>query len=318
MNVPGVDLSPVRTGEGDLQQLVGDIDAACRDTGFFAVVGHGIPLAARAAAFNAAREFFDLPLEAKEEIAIGRSSAHRGYVALEAETLQPDLGADAKEAIDIGLELPPDHDALQDGQGVHGPNQWPELEGFREAVLAYYALALDAAMVTLRAIALALELRPGFFDRRMRLPMCNLRMLHYPPVPTPNDDRLGCGAHSDYGTITLLATDDEPGLELRRRDGTWTSVAAPPDALVVNLGDLLARWTNGRYVSTVHRVISPTERHRYSIPFFVNPDAETVVSPVRSCVDADHPDLDEPITARDYLLSRFDDTHAYRSAGPAD
>ncbi len=308
-----VDLSPIRAGVGDLDQLVADIDVACREIGFFAVVGHDIPPSIRAAAFGVARDFFDLPAAEKERLAIGRSDAHRGYVALEAETLQADLAPDAKEAIDIGLELPSDHPALHDGRGVHGPNQWPEVPGFRDAVLRYYRLALEAALMTLRGIALALGLGPGFFDRRMRLPMCNLRLLHYPPVATRSDDQLGCGAHSDYGTITLLATDREPGLELLRSDGTWTTVTAPPDALIVNLGDMLSRWTNGRYVSTVHRVISPTERHRYSMPFFVNPDADTVVKPVPSCVDADHPAELEPVTAREYLLSRFDDTHAYRA-----
>ncbi|MEO1060538.1 MAG: 2-oxoglutarate and iron-dependent oxygenase domain-containing protein [Actinomycetota bacterium] len=315
MNVPVVDLGPIRAGVGDLDQLVHDVDVACREIGFFAVIGHDIPPSARAEALGAARAFFDQSHEQKEEIAIGRSAAHRGYVAMEAETLQAGLAGDAKEAIDIGLELPGEHPALRDTRGAHGPNQWPDVPGFRDAALGYYRWAFEAALMTLRAIALALDLRPGFFDRRMRLPMCNLRMLHYPPVPNPTEDRLGCGAHSDYGTITLLATDGEPGLELWR-DGTWTSITAPPDALVVNLGDLLARWTNDRYVSTVHRVISPTERHRYSMPFFVNPDPGTVVKPLRSCVDEAHPPAYEPVTAQEYLVSRFDDTHAYRAGRP--
>lgn len=297
-----VDLSPIRTGVGDLDRLVHDIDVACRDTGFFAVVGHGIPMAAQAAALNAARELFDLPIGSKEQIAIGRPSVRRDDVA------------DAKEAFDIGLELPSGRVALTGGRGVDGPNRWPELHGFRDAVLVYASLALEAALVTLRGIALALDLRPGFFDRRMRLPMCDLRLLHHPPVPEPSEGQLGCGAHRDHGTITLLAADGEPGLEVLREDGSWMTVSAPPDALVVNIGDLLVRWTNGRYVSTVHRVVSPTERDRYSIAFFVNPDADTVVKPLRSCVDAANPATTEPVIAGEYLLARLDEARTDRAA----
>ncbi|MEM9036854.1 MAG: 2-oxoglutarate and iron-dependent oxygenase domain-containing protein [Actinomycetota bacterium] len=312
--LPVVDLAPLRTGDGDLRTLVEGIDRACRDTGFFAVIGHGIDVGTTEAVFAAARRFFLQDDEVKERIAIARSDHHRGYVAMESETLQPELRGDAKEAVDLGLEIDLDDPSIADLLGVHGPNQWPDVPGFRSAILAYYSAVLEASLVTLRGIALALDLRPGFFDRRMRLPMCNLRLLHYPPVGEQADDQLGCGAHSDYGTVTLLATDGTPGLELLNRSGEWVRVAAPEGALIVNLGDLLARWTNDRYVSTTHRVHSPTEGDRYSIPFFVNPDAGAVVAPLSSCVDDEHPPAYEPITASEYLRSRFDDTHDYRAA----
>lgn len=313
MALPVIDLTPLRTGDGDLARLVDGIDRACRDTGFFAVVGHGVDAHITEAAFGAARRFFAQSDELKERIAIGRSAHHRGYVALEAETLQRDLRGDAKEAVDLGLDIDADDPAIAGLEGIHGPNQWPEVSGFRSAMLAYYSAVLDASLVTLRGIALALGLRSGFFDRRMRLPMCYLRLLHYPPVGEPAADQLGCGAHSDYGTVTLLATDGVPGLELLSRRGDWVEATAPGGALVVNLGDMLARWTNDRYVSTTHRVHSPTDRHRYSMPFFVNPDAGAVVTPLASCVDDEHPPAYEPTTASEYLRSRFDATHAYRA-----
>ena len=125
-------------------------------------------------------------------------------------------------------------------------------------------------------------------------------------------DQLGCGAHTDYGAITLLLPDGNPGLEVRRRDGTWLKVRAPAGALVVNLGDMLARWTNDRYISTPHRVISPTTAPRYSVPVFVNPDYDAVVSCVPSCVTEERPCRYEPVVAGEYLVSRFDDTYPYR------
>ena len=126
--------------------------------------------------------------------------------------------------------------------------------------------------------------------------------MHYLPAPR---DQPTAGPHTDYGAITLLATDGVPGLEVRLADGSWEPVVAPPGSFIVNLGDMLARWTNGRYASTVHRVVGQP-RHRWSIPFFVNPDPDTVVECLPSCVDAGHPCRYAPITAGAFLRGRID------------
>lgn len=312
--LPVIDIDIFRRGGDDIDERVRALDDACREVGFFAITGHGIDRPLVEYLLEQCRRFFDQPIEAKEAIAIGRSCNHTGYVGFAAERLQADIEPDAKEALDLALEPAAQ---LAPGAWPSEPiSQMPSLEHFAETVVAYQRAAMEAATIVLRGLAIALELRAGFFERRMRQPSCNLRMVHYPPLDAAarRDDVLGCGAHTDYGLVTLLLTDGVDGLELRRRDGTWVRPQVPDGALVVNLGDMLARWTNDRYVSTPHRVTNPTGRHRYSVPFFVNPDADAVVEVMPSCVSGDEPARYEPVRAGDYLASRFDETHAYRVA----
>ena len=232
------------------------VAAACADTGFFVVVDHGLDDELDAA-FAAARRFFALPSEAKERSAMVGNDGYAGIGSRR---------SGGKEMLDIGLA---------------SFERWPDLEGFRAAIERYQAAALEVAHGLLRTVALGLDLDDGFFAQRMRRPQCFLRLLRYPPTPA---GVVTTGGHTDYGAITLLATDGRPGLEVRRRDGTWLPVEAPAGSLVVNLGDLLARWTNDRYVSTPHRVVSAGGAERLSIPFFVNPDPATAVICIPSCV----------------------------------
>lgn len=258
----------------------GDIATACAETGFFVVADHGLDLDP---VFDAARRFFALPVEVKERSAMVDDNGYAGIGSAR---------AGSKEMMDIGLT---------------GFDRWPELAGFREAVEAYSAAALELAGVLLADIAAGLDLDREFFADRMRHPQCFLRMLRYPPGAAIGD--AVTGQHTDYGAITLLATDGVPGLEVRPRGrDEWLAVDAPPGSLVVNLGDMLARWTNDRYVSTPHRVVATGAGERLSIPFFVNPDPETVVACIPSCVDADHPCRYEPITAAEFLRGRIDGT----------
>lgn len=312
-NLPVIDVEVFRIGGPDIDERVCALDRACREIGFFAVTGHGVDPQLSALVFEQARAFFAMPDRAKLAVAIDRSTNHTGYVGFSREQLQADMAPDEKEALDIALEpaasLPP-------GSKAPTVSQMPDLDHFAPTIVTYQRAVLDAAAVVLRGLALALDLRAGFFERRMRQPECNLRLVHYPPVPRDRarPDVLGCGAHTDYGLITLLAVDDVAGLEVQRRDGTWLAVDVPDGAMVVNLGDMLARWTNDRYVSTPHRVANPETRDRYSVPFFVNPDADAVVEPMPSCVSSANPARYEPIRASDYLASRFDATHSYRAA----
>jgi isopenicillin N synthase-like dioxygenase len=312
--LPVIDIDIFRRGGDEIDERVRALDEACREVGFFAITGHGIDRPLVDYLLEQCRRFFDQPIEAKEAIAIGRSCNHTGYVGFAAERLQADIEPDAKEALDLALEPAA---LLASGAWPSEPiSQMPSLEHFAETVVAYQRAAMEAATIVLRGLAIALDLRAGFFERRMRQPSCNLRMVHYPPLDAAarRDDVLGCGTHTDYGLVTLLLTDGVDGLEVRRRDGTWVRPQVPDGALVVNLGDMLARWTNDRYVSTPHRVTNPTGRHRYSVPFFVNPDADAVVEVMPSCVSGDEPARYEPVRAADYLASRFDETHAYRVA----
>ena len=314
--LPVIDIDVFRRGGPDLDAHIRQLDSACREIGFFAIAGHEIEDLLVELVFDQARTFFALPLDDRMAISIDRSGNHTGYVPFEHEQLQPDLLPDLKESLDLALEP-----EARWSPGSARParaglvSQWPQLDGFRPTMVTYQRAALDAAMLVLRGLALALGLSAGYFERVMRDPRCRLRLLHYPPAPEGLDDgQLGCGAHSDYGLITLLLTDGVAGLEVRTRDGDWVEAVAPPGTLIVNLGDMLARWTNDRYVSTPHRVANPADRHRYSVPFFVNPDPDAVVEALPGCVSASNPSRYEPIRAADYLRSRFDDTHAYRRA----
>lgn len=306
MTAPGlplVDVEPLLAEPGDhvARSIIADrLDTACRRTGFFAVAGHGLdrPLAAT---FAQARAFFALDQEQKERV----PRANRfGFVPQRHQAIDRTRQAGITEYLDIGLG----HDL---GLGLaDGERWWPALPGFRAAVQDYQRAAMGVASGLLAALTIALDLEPGFFAARMRHPPCKLRLLHYGPTPpTPDGARpITNAAHTDYGAITLLATDGTPGLELLPRGGEWTPVDAPAGALIVNLGDLLAVWTNLRYASTPHRVVSPPGIDRYSIPFFVNPDDETVVECLPTCVDDDDPCRHEPVTAGAYLAGRIDGT----------
>ena len=308
--IPTIDLARAEGSDEETARLVAEIDDACRGVGFFAVVGHRIDEPLRLAMLDAARRFFDQDAASKSRIAIERSDHHRGYGGFEEEQLQPDLLGDAKETLDFGMERSLDEPGIC---VLEGPNQWPDLPGFRDVVERYQHAALATADVVLSVIARALDLDPAFFRPGLVHPLMGTRMVHYPPVGDQQWDRqLGCGAHSDYGCITLLSTDGAPGLQLLRRDDTWVDVDVPPGALIVNLGDLLGRWTNDLYRSTKHRVISPTDVHRYSVPVFVDPAYDTLVEVLPSCISADRPARYEPVLAGDYLQSRFDETFAYR------
>ena len=285
-DVPVIDVAALRhepsgvSAHAAAQECIARIDAACVGTGFFVVVGHGLDLDP---IFAAAHRFFALPDADKARSAMVGNNGYAG----------PDSPrTDGKEMLDIGL---------------NGFERWPALPGFRDTVARYQAAALALAGDLLEGLARALDIEPTFFADRMRDPQCFLRMLRYPARPVAPDAAIAAGAHTDYGAITLLATDGVPGLEVLPVGGRWRSVVAPAGSLIVNLGDMLARWTNGRYVSTPHRVLAVTE-DRYSIPFFVNPDPDTVVACIPSCITDERPCAYEPITAGEFLQARIDGT----------
>ena len=318
-----VDLAPFATGVAPGEAAAATaatIDEILQGTGFLLVTGHGVDPAVRAEYFDAMREFFALPIEAKEAIAIGNSDAHRGYVGFATETLEgalageesmgEQLAGDMKETLDTGVEHGPDHPEVRAGTPLHGPNQWPELPEFRNAVETYRAQMIEASLRMQRALALALGLDPEFFEDQPGDTMYHLRLIHYPPMETltPEPGQLGCGAHTDYGTITLLADDGIGGLQVRQRSGEWTDVVVPDEHLVVNLGDLMAIWTNDRWVSNPHRVVNPPGVHRYSSPLFVEPPYHLEIR----CLLDEEP-RHEPVVVGPYMLGRFDGTHAYRN-----
>lgn len=326
MSLPIFDLTPFAAGHtrGHTTTVTEGIDAALRDTGFLLVTGHGVNDEVRQRYFDAMREFFALPNSQKESIAIGKSDSHRGYVGMAGETLEGALAGgasaervagDLKEALDTGNEQGSDHPDVIAGTPLQGANQWPNLPGFRDAVEEYRTSVIEAAERMQRALALALGLDAQFFLDQPGEIMYHLRLLHYPPMDsvTPEPGQLGCGAHTDYGTLTLLADDGIGGLQVQQRSGEWIDVVVPPDHLVVNLGDLMAIWTNDRWVSNPHRVVNPPGLDRYSSPLFVTPPFHLRIETLPTCLEAGETPRHEPLVSGPYLLSRFDGTHSYRN-----
>lgn len=316
--IPVVDVATSLAAGRPVGSLAADVDRACREVGFFAVTGHGIADELRAAVLLEAVRFFRLPLADKARLGIERSTNHRGFAGVAGERLQPDLPPDLKETFDVGPEVAEDDPARSPLDGL---SQWPDLPGFRDTIEEYQAAALDLAVLLMQAVAVANGLPHDHFDRCLERPVATTRLLRYPRADERTDPgQLGCGAHSDYGCLTLLFCDGTPGLQIQRLDGAWIDVVVPDGALIVNLGDLLQRWTNDRYRSTRHRVLAPTVRERYSVPVFVNPQWHTEVACLASCVTAARPARYAPILAGEYLQSRFDDTFVYRerdTASPA-
>jgi isopenicillin N synthase-like dioxygenase len=320
-SLPVVDVGAFASGIDHDTQAARDaarqIDAVFRELGFLLVSGHGLQPDVKERMLDQLRTFFALPVEEKEKIAIGRSPCHRGYVGIATETLDDanTLAGDLKETIDSGPEHGPDHPEVIAGTPLHGPNQLPDLPGFRAAWGDYFTQAVEAAERVQRGVALALGLPADYLLDLPGETLYHFRMIHYPPqhrLP-PAEGQLGCGAHTDYGSVTVLADDGVGGLQVMRRDGTWIDVHVPDDHLVVNLGDLMAIWTNDRYVSNPHRVINPPDDDRYSMPLFVTPPFHARIECLETCLAPGEVPRYEPMVAGPYLLSRFDNTHSYRN-----
>ena len=327
MSLPDIDLAPFATGtplpNPDAAGIARAVDDALRETGFLVVHGHGVAPEVKERFFEAMHSFFAMPLEEKESLSIGNSDVHRGYVGFAAETLEGAiageetmgevLAGDMKETLDTGTEQGPDNPEVLAGTPLHGPNQFPDLPGFREAWDDYREAVVETSLRVQRALAMALDLPPTTFEDMPGETMYHLRLIHYPPMDrlTPEPGQLGCGAHTDYGTVTVLGDDGNGGLQVRMRSGEWIDVVVPDDHLVVNIGDLMAIWTNDRWVSNPHRVVNPPSTDRYSTPLFVTPPFHLEIDTLPTC--RDEALRHEKMISGPYLMSRFDGTHSYRN-----
>lgn len=246
--------------------------------GLFLYQGHPIAPSRIAAVLEHAQRFFALPAAEKLKIDITQTRHHRGYGAIATEQLDPSKPSDLKETFDMGLHLPADHPEVVAEKPLRGPNRHPSMPGWESLMEQHYVDMQALAQTLLRAMTLALGIERDFFDSRFKEPVSVLRMIHYPPRHTAStEDQQGAGAHTDYGCITLLYQDAAGGLQVRNVQGEW--IDAPPieGTFVVNLGDMMARWSNDRYLSTPHRVISPLGVDRYSMPFFAEPHPDTPI-----------------------------------------
>jgi isopenicillin N synthase-like dioxygenase len=281
--------------------------AACLDKGFLYIVDHGIPSELIARVLAEACRFFALPEARKRVVEMSPEKFNRGYEPIRGQTLEAGTPPDVKEGYYIGNELPLDDPRVMARLFNHGPNQWPEdLPGWRETLTDYYARMTALCRTTMRALALALDLPEDHFEHFCDDALCNLRLLHYPPQPAnPLPDEKGCGAHTDWGAITYLLQDDVGGLQVWDPDLGWIDAPPVPGAYVLNLGDLIARWTNGRFRSTLHRVINHSGRERYSVPFFFTGRPDHLVECLPNCLTAGEAPKFAPITAIGHLEEMY-------------
>ncbi|GKV06699.1 hypothetical protein SLEP1_g18555 [Rubroshorea leprosula] len=315
----------------DIQQTVSSLKQACLDCGFFYVVNHGISQEFMDEVFAQSKRFFQLPLNAKMKLL--RNEKHRGYTPILDELLDPEnqKHGDYKEGYYIGVEVPEDDPDAE--KPFYGPNVWPSegsfvtfllqqimlldiLPGWRQTMGKFHHEALEVAKSVARIIALALDLNADFFDKPEMLgkPIATLRLLHYGgQISDPSNGLYGAGAHSDYGLITLLTTDDVMGLQICKdkdaKPQIWEFVAPLKGAFIVNLGDMLERWSNCIFKSTLHRVLG-NGQDRYSIAYFVEPSHDCLVECLPTCKSEINPPKFPPIKCATYLSQRYRDTHA--------
>ena len=289
-----------------LEEIADELGRSFAEYGFAIVRDHGIPQATIARAEELTRAFFALPEEAKRAYHVPGGGGARGYTPFGTEIAKDAEVFDLKEFWHVGRELPEGH---RYGE-LMAPNIWPaEIDGFRETFLELFGEFDKAGDRILRAIAIHLDLDPAYFLDTVDDGNSVMRLLHYPPLPDDMPDgAIRAAAHGDINTITLLLGAEEAGLELFSKKGEWVPVSPPPGALAVNVGDMLERLTNGRLVSTKHRVVNPggeaAKRARYSMPFFLHFRPDFLIEPLEQCVD-DNEMPAAPITAHDFLLQRL-------------
>lgn len=309
-SVPIVDVGGLRSPDpAERDRVSAEIGRAAAEVGFFYVSGSGVDESTFDRMLEATKEFFALPLEEKMRSYIGSSRCHRGYVPIGEEGVETaaDAVPDLKEAFDTALDLPADDPDYLAGNPMLGPNTWPDLPGFAEAVTDYYEAVLEVGHLLLRAFAVSLGEDPEVFTRHATKTPSQLRLVHYPHNPDARDG-LGIGAHTDYECFTLLKP-TAPGLEVLNGAGEWIDVPPVPGTFVVNIGDLLELWTSGAFVATSHRVRKVAEE-RYSFPLFFNVDYDTEVKPLPQFVSPGMPQR-PPLKAGEHLFAQTAQSFAY-------
>jgi isopenicillin N synthase-like dioxygenase len=317
---PVLDLARFEAGSpGEKRAFGAEVDAICRTTGFLAVASHGVPDATIKAAWRKAEAFFALPPERKRSARAPFAGYPYGYLAPETESLARSRGVaappDMKESFNGGPARPPQGLADPEALGFcFAPTIWPDApDGFREAWSAYYAAMEDLAARIMRAFAVALNLPEDFFAPFIDAPVSALRALNYPALAAPpKPGQIRAGAHTDYGSLTILLPQaGSRGLEILDPDGAWIEVLPRPGAFIVNLGDLMARWTNDRWRSTLHRVVIPGDagaERRQSFAFFHQPNWDAEIVALEACLAPNEAPKYPPVRSGPYLMGKFKST----------
>jgi isopenicillin N synthase-like dioxygenase len=298
---------PVIDMRADRTAVSADLLAAAEATGFFYVRDPAVPQALIDAVFSISREFFALPIETKRAVSV--NAWHRGFIRAGEAKMEGNAKPDLKESFIWGLDT-----TVGDAPvGGIPPNRWPDIPAnMRKTLNAYFDACNAAGWRLLRAFAASIGAPEDAFVRTIDRPTSRGSLIYYPPQPPDmGENQFGVSPHTDFGCLTLLYQDDVGGLQVRAADGAWVTAHPILGTFVVNVGDLLARWTNDRFKSTPHRVVNRSGRERFSVAVFVDPNAETVIDPV---VAPGENSRYAPVTAEQYIKSRFDAAFAYRQA----
>ena len=318
-NIPVIDFDSF--GDGDAptrERLASEVDRACRHIGFLTIAHHGVPQRLINDAFAVSLQFFDRPTEEKIRVKPSNATVPRGYQAFKSRNLARTYGIEAppdlREQFFIGpLEPGPDRFAeLPQARIFYAENIWPaHPAGFRTVFEDYYRAMEDLSARLMRIFAVALGLDEHYFDDKIDHHFNTCPTNHYPVVDDPEPGQLRAGEHTDFGSLTILAFNDAPGgLQVRMPDDTWLEVTAQPGELVVNIGDMMARWTNDRWRSTVHRVVNPPRAgpaagRRQSIGYFLHPNFDARIECLPACRSADNPPRYAPIMAGEHMREKL-------------
>jgi isopenicillin N synthase-like dioxygenase len=307
--IPVIDFAPMLgTDAAAKANVAAELRRAGTEVGFFYIKNHGVPAEIIRAVFETGPAFFALPLEEKMKTYVSLSTNNSGYTPMLEENVNTSSKGDLHEAYDMGPEA---EDADQE---AFAPNIWPDsLPAFRVAMQDYHAQMLKLGRALFSAFAIALDLPADYFAPYITRPVRAQRIVYYPSQNGVIDEaQIGIGAHSDYECFTILAQHEVAALQVLNTEGEWIAAPPIPGTFVVNIGDTMARWSNDVFASTMHRVINTTGRARYSIPFFLGVNYDTLIEALPGCVTEDRPAKYAPVIAGDYVQERLTATYGYR------
>lgn len=311
--IPVIDVAALASGTHvEVRAVARAMREAAQSIGFFYVRNHGLPQLLVDEVDRTARAFFALPLEVKNQVK--PRDRHRGFLSVGQAKMEVGAKVDLKESFIWGLDVDDDDPDYRAGNRMHGPNRWPEsMPSMRPLFNRYFEATNAVGRMLLRGFAASLDVDPDYFSGRFAKPVTRCTAVYYPPQPPDaGEDQFGVAPHTDYGTLTVLYQDPIGGLQVRTNAGEWVIAHPIPGTLVINVGDLLGRWTNDRFQSTPHRVVNASGRERLSIAAFVDPDFDMLIEPV---VQAGETAKYAPVRCGDYILGRFDAAFAYRRKG---
>lgn len=319
MGIPVIDLKDVDINDPEsevTQKAVRELFKAATNSGFFYVKNHGVGRDLVDRQFTLAKQLLSLSDEIKQKYNVRNFFGFRGFDKINGQQLDPNAKPDLKEGYYCGKNYPQDHPYAIAKYQNYGPNQWPiELPECESICLEYIDEMYKLSDFIMKLLALSLSLPSNYFDASSQDPMGTLRMIRYPSHPKDADElTFGAGAHTDWGSVTILAQDQIGGLEVCMPDGTWVKASPIEDTFVVNLGDMIPKWTNGLYHSNPHRVrnVYSNGEYRYSIPFFYEPDYHAVISPVPGTLKENEIPKFEPCTVGEHLEQMYN--RSYKKA----